>query len=288
MARQYHYLVASLRDYALEGAEKDFDAFQIRDYVRENLSGQDLDTLCMFYTYYDIENIVSVATRSNRFNNLGNFTLEELDDEVKKPESLPRYLGAVIEAYNNPEANENEDVDTSRRLERSLYEAYYREAAKSQSRFVREWTDFDRTLRNLCAAIAARKANRPAEDVVVGDDAVTAAISRSTASDFGLKGELDYIDAVMQALTEEDNILEKERKLDALRWKVVDDMTTFEYFSLDAVLAYLIKVNLVYRWRQLDPQTGREMFSHLLDMLSGTGLFEWIDRKSAEEQIEIK
>ncbi len=279
MAKEYYYLVASLRDYALDGSEKDFDAAGIRAYVRENLSEEDAATLDFFYTFYDIENIVSVYNGRNRFGGMGNFTIEQLDDEVRRPENLPAYLARVIEAYNSPDNNEEEDIDTSLRLERSLYEAFYREASRSRNRFVRDWFDFDRTLRNICAAAAAVKARRPVEEVVVGDDAVTQALCRSTAADFGLKGEVEFIEPLMQTLTEENDIISRERRLDMLRWAVAEEMTIFDYFNMEAVLAYMVRVGLVQRWKTLEPRTGREMFARLLDALSGPELFEWIAKK---------
>ena len=42
-------------------------------------------------------------------------------------------------------------MDTSRPFEQALFEAYYGLCAASPSRFLREWSDFDRTLRNVAA-----------------------------------------------------------------------------------------------------------------------------------------
>lgn len=264
----YYALVASLRDLAPGGTNKDFDANEIRAYVREELKEADRQLLDFFYTWYDIENLVAAWTRSDHFNPLGNFTAEQLALEAGKPEQLPYYLARVVEAYNAPEHNQDEQVEVAHGLARSLYEAFYRQAAGSANRFVREWFAFDRSLRNISAAVAARRSDRPVEQVVVGDDAVAEALKKSTAVDFSLKGEVEYIDTLIATLTEQDDLLEKERQLDALRWSMADELTRFDYFDLQAVLAYMVKVNLVARWQRLDVQIGKQFFDHLLNQLS--------------------
>lgn len=280
MAR-YYALVASLRELSQGAAgAKDFDACAIRDYVREHLGDEDRQLLDFFHTWYDIENLAAVASGSDNFNPLGNLSLEQLEAELKTPESLPGYLARVVEACRAGEQNEDEAVDVSRGMTRSLYEAFYGQAARSASRFVREWYAFDRTLRNICAAVAARRTGRAIEGVVVGQDDVTAALAGSSAADFGLKGEVGYIDALLGALTEQDDLLEKERRIDALRWRQADALSEFSYFDMDAVLAYMARVALVSRWQALDPATGRAMFEQLLDRLCGAEFFEWIDKKT--------
>lgn len=57
----------------------------------------------------------------------------------------------MLAAYARPDGEEAEEVDTSRPFEQALFEAYYGLCAASPSRFLREWSDFDRTLRNVAA-----------------------------------------------------------------------------------------------------------------------------------------
>jgi hypothetical protein len=281
MAEQYYYLVSSLREYPLDSAHKDFDATAIRGYIRENLAKADQRLLDLFHAWYDVENLCSVIERSNRWSELGNFTLEELGDEVKNPERLPAFMARIVEAYNNPEAET--EMDLSPGLAHALQEAFYAQTAQSDNRFMREWYEFDRTLRNICAAVAARRASRPVEDVLIGGGVVVEALKRAAGNDFGLKGEVEYADQVVQLMTEVTDLLEKERRLDVLRWTMADQLTAFNYFDMDRVLACMVKVNLVHRWRTLDPKIGAEMFDHLLQTLSGEELFEWIAKKEEND-----
>ena len=261
---KYYALVAGLREYSLDADNKGFDAPAIIAEVREELSKADRKCLELFYTYYDIQNIINVLAGRAQFSELGNFTREELDEEMKTPSHLPKFVSDILAAYSNPDDPEYDEVDRTKAIEKALYTAYYDICARSKNKFIREWYAFDRNLRNVSAAYAARRLGQPVADEIVGDGYVAETIQRSSAADFGLKGELEYIDRVMAAVGEEGNLLEKEHMIDLLRWEMADELTTFNYFDLDAVLGYLAKVNIVYRWATLDPKYGREMFQRLM------------------------
>ena len=97
-------------------------------------------------------------------------------------------------------------------------------------------------------------------------------LQRSSAADFGLRGELPYIDGVIAAVNEEGNLIEKEHKIDAIRWNQAAELAQFDYFDLDAILSYLVRVNIVARWTQLDAARGRAMFDRLMAELDGRRL----------------
>lgn len=264
-ATNYYCLVAGLREYALDSENKGFDAGEIIGEVIEQLSKKDLGYLRMFYTYYDIENIIKLRSGRGNLSALGNLSKEELESRV----GLPKYVCDVLSAYNDPEDTDYDDIDTSERLERSLFGAYYKECAKSKCKFIKTWSEFDRNLRNLAAAYSAREKGVVVADVLVGDGDIVRTLSRSSAADFGLKGELEYIDHVMSAVADNSNLLEKERRIDMVRWEMADELVTSDYFNINGILAYLAKIGLVYRWSMLDSQKGREVFGQLIDMLSG-------------------
>ncbi len=268
-AKNYYCLVAGLREYTLEADNKGFNAREVIDEICEELNKGDRHSLELFYGYYDIENIIGLKAGRSRFNPLGNFSREELEQQIAQPTTLPQYMTDVLRAYADPEGEEAESIDVSLPIERNLYAAYYKACAESGCRYVREWAAFDRTLRNVCAAYAARRKGQEVEGVVVGNDDITEALARSSASDFGLKGELDYLDEVMAAVADEQNIVEKERKIDRIRWSMSDTLAEKDYFNINTILSYLSKLNIVQRWFALDERVGRAMYDELIASLSG-------------------
>ena len=62
----------------------------------------------------------------------------------------------------------------------------------------------------------------------------------------------------------------REKGLDQIKWDKVEEITLFDYFTIEVVLAYTIKLDLAYRWLELDEEKGREMFSKIInDLKSG-------------------
>ena len=271
-SRNYYSLVAGLREYALDADTKGFDAKGIVEEILDGVCASDASEVRLLYGYYDCENILALRAGRSAHNPLGNLSREELEQELKAPSRLPQGIARVVKAYADPDGEEAGEVDTSRRLETTLFAAYYDACRRSRSRFLRAWSEFDRTLRNVMAALAARAASRPVEEVVVGGGDVAEQLQRSSAADFGLRGELPFIDSVIAAMNDEANLMEKERKIDLVRWEEASELATFDYFNINAILSYLVRINIVARWARLDAARGREMFNRLLAELDGKEL----------------
>ncbi|MDE6446009.1 MAG: DUF2764 domain-containing protein [Alistipes sp.] len=273
-ATNYYTLVAGLREYALDADNKGFDVQAIRAEIFEALTERDAKQLRLLDAYYDCENLAALRAGRTAYSPLGNLTREELAEELKNPVRLPDELARTIRAYNDPEGEEAETTDTTQAFEKSLFAAYYNLCGRKGCRFLRAWAEFDRNLRNLTAALTARALGRPVEEAVVGRGDVAEQLGRSSAADFGLRGELGYIDAVIAAMGDEANLIEKERKIDLVRWNEASELAAFDYFDINAVLSYAVRINIVARWTLLDPARGREMFARLLAELDGKELIE--------------
>ena len=267
--KDYYCLVAGFRDYTLDGDNKGFDAQAIVADIMDSLTGDDALQVSLLRGYYDCENIAALRADRQTHNPLGNYSHEELMQELKAPQLLPDPIARVLKAFADPESEEAETIDTNHRFETELFAAYYALCAQKGDRFLKAWSEFDRTLRNVTAAVTARAANRAVEDVTVGEGDVVEQLKRSSAADFGLRGELPYIDGVIAAVNDEQNLVEKERKIDLIRWNEAEELATFDYFDINAILSYLVRVHIVARWSRLDPKVGRELFERLMQTLDG-------------------
>lgn len=264
---EYYYLVASLRDWSLDSDTKGFDVREILDEIMENLTTSDRRCVDLLYAYYDCENLIARRAGRNRLNQLGRLSEEQLDEVLKERRYalLPKHVAEVVKLYvEADDEDRDEDVHLDERFERAIFEAYYKDLATSKCKFLRAWGEFDRNLRNIAAAVAAREAGRAVRDVTVGGGDIVEQLARSSAADFGLRGELQYIDSVIAAVSDEKNIVEKERKIDAIRWAEAEDIAVFDSFTINYILSYLVKVNIVARWTLLSPEVGREMLNRLM------------------------
>ena len=269
--KNYYYLVAGLKEYALDAEAKGFDIQSIVAEIKENLSSRDRRSAELLYGYYDIENIINIRAGRNRFSILGNFSREELEAELVSPVRLPAFIADTVKAYdlaaggNDPSAD---NFDSGVSLEHALFAAWYDACAHDKSRFLRQWAVFDKTLRNVSAAFTARRLNVPVADVIVGSGDIESALMRSSAADFGIRGELSWMDQLVAAMSDNSNIVEKEKRIDSIRWNMADELSAMNYFDIDFILAYLVKVNLISRWTSLDAARGRELLHKLIDGLT--------------------
>lgn len=140
---------------------------------------------------------------------------------------------------------------------------FYQNALSLKDHFLREYFRFDLNVRNAKVAYLNKALGRPA-----GTD-----IFMSAPGEFEEAQKLDSVLAT-------DDILARERGIDDLLWAKIDELTTFDYFDIDAVLGFIAKLHIVARWLKLDDGTGRQMFARLVDEVRGsyTGIRDAADK----------
>ena len=137
-----------------------------------------------------------------------------------------------------------------------LDEDFYRAALKHGNRFIRDWFRFDLDLRNTTVSYLNDSLGRPDnQDMILLED-------RETEEFF----ELDDARNVLNL----GDILKRERGLDELRWRKIDELTILDSFDLEVLLGYVAKLKIIDRWLQLDPDSGRELFRRLVEDIRST------------------
>lgn len=280
-SKSYNYEIASLVEYSLDTEAKGLNAPELLESLLASINKPDAQKLRLLFLRFDIENIVALANNRTKTSVLSTYSIDELRASVefylssqKNSDTdfqveLPPFIERVLASYKDPKRAEEEEILTSISLEQNLWSAYYRFAEKSDSHFICEWLNFDRSLRNITSAATARRLGMDVSGALVGSDDITSILETSNSSDFGLKGMFDNIDETLSIL-ELDDMVAKERKLDTMRWDKIDDLTTFDYFTVDALLGYMAKIAIIYRWIELDRATGEAMFNRLLADLTKT------------------
>jgi hypothetical protein len=84
-----------------------------------------------------------------------------------------------------------------------------------------------------------------------------------------LSAEYPYVEQLLSIYAIED-LLQREKAIDMLKWNWLDEGTFFNYFTVEKLISYYIKLEMIERWISLDPETGKEMFEKLIkDLESG-------------------
>jgi len=276
--REYYYLVAGLPDLFIDQESKNFNLVNLKEEIQELMHPKDYNLVELIFLEYDNHNFLNqLLNRKQEFIPIGKFSedfFKELDDNYHE---LPTYIKEFYFWYKNKqkenENNESNTLVTNEQVDKSpevlFQEYYYNYLKKFDNRFISHWYDFKRDLNNILTAINCRKHDINVESQLIGGGDLVDTLLRSQTPDFGLKKEIDYIDTILQ-ISELTDVVERERRIDLLKWEKVGDLTTFDYFNAERILAFVVKSTIVYRWSKLDAKVGEEMFKKLVTELRET------------------
>lgn len=264
--RNYYCLVAGLPDLVADEKKLAFSSVKFREMLKDDLHHSDFDLVRLFFLPFDHNNLLNLLFgREKEWDERGNYsreTIEQLADrksfEFADISMFPQYWADFMNLFYG-----DEGVGNYFEADLLLTTGYFRYLASNNNRFVREVALFDRNIGNIMSALNGRKYEVPYEENLVGDDSVIAALSKSKARDFGLSNEVNDIETLVQ-IFETENLLEREFKLDMFRWNTIDDMIFFNYFSIERIIAFLLKLFIVERWFHLDKEKGQQMFNKIV------------------------
>jgi hypothetical protein len=262
--RNYYYLVSGLQD-LFPGIHKlVLDQAGFRDLLKEHLHPADYRLAERLYLPYDNKNLLQLLQQQNApFDERGINSADFLTEQLREPEGLPEYMAAFISAF-----RAQEPLFPGMSPENELTTLYYKEMLDGPDDFLNGWFRFSLNVKNLLTASIARQQEIPYEHQIIGDDEISTAIRKSHLRDFGLSSELDYLEQVTE-IAAMDDFIEREKAIDQMIWDYLDEHTFFEYFTIDRILAYVIRLDMVSRWMAIDTDRGIQLFKEALQALKG-------------------
>ncbi len=263
---KYYYLIAGLPDVTLDDSKLSYTVADFKTGIYPDLSAQDKGLVDLFYLKFDNENVLRLLKdKEAETDERGCFTAAELSEAIEQireggqPEvkHFPAYLATFISQYLQA------DFDEGILPENRLAALYYAHTMKSSNPFVASWFAFNLHLNNILIALTARKYKWEVAGSLVGDTEVGEALRTSGARDFGLSGEVEYFDALLK-IHETEELLEREKKLDQLRWDWLEEATFFHYFTIERIFAFLVRLEMIERWVSLDKEKGNQLFRRMI------------------------
>ena len=304
----YYCLMAGLPEVKLGDARPQRTILEMKEELSDILESQDARLMQTYFLRFDCENLVSLLQgvlrltsgeiedtlpvvpnvnldlgplkdevrkelsipQQKPFNHRGNYSYEELQTLVEEARSMegtvngfPAFMADFVRDYDAHAEDRNWFACDAALL------AYYDFARRSPNTMMAEWYELNFNILNILTALIARKQEWPLADYVQGSGPVVDAILKQAAQpDFGLSAELDYMKDLMLSAETSDPV-EKERQIDALRWKWLEDKTFFEPFDITALFAFVVRCEILERWSMLDPEQGRQRFTEIIEELRG-------------------
>lgn len=270
---KYYYLISGLPNIALDDSKLAYSVAEFRTELEGVLSSGDKKLINLFYLKYDNKNLVAHAKNPDCDPDLRgsisyddfNTLFKALKDEERLPcnAKIPFYFMTFFTTYLAEEKKDEPVKDETISLEDRLAALYYAYAMKCGNAFVSAWFELNLNMNNMLTAFTCRKYGFDKATYIVGDNDVAESIRTSNARDFGLGDSVDYLPE-LQRIAEESDLIAREKKLDLLKWKWLDDNTFFKTFDIESVFAYLLKLEMIERWVTLDKATGEKTFRELV------------------------
>ena len=144
---------------------------------------------------------------------------------------------------------------------------------QADNRFVRAWFAFNQDMNNVLVAQICRKHGFDVKQQIVGQGEVAEQLrTHATQKDFGLN-EVDGDFQAILALAQIEDLMEREKAMDAIRFEWLQERTEFDYFSAEMVFAYYLETVMLHRWSLLTVEEGEKVFRALVaDMKKGVRL----------------
>ncbi|MFO7575551.1 MAG: DUF2764 family protein [Bacteroidales bacterium] len=269
--RLYHCYVAGLYDLSFDDGKNLISLTDFRSELKEILHPDDYHLASLIFLQYDNKNLLRfISGKEEQHDDHGNFTKEDFEEQVELLDSiikvediLPSYMVAVISDW--IEAEKSIDLIEA---EKRLTEGYFELVKDSGSKFLMKWSEFELDLNNILVLKNSMELELDTSNQIVGDNPFSEelkVISRRR-SDFRIPPEPDYATLIFN-IAGETEFLEREIKIDQIRWNYINDLIFFEYFTIDFILGYLVKLSIALRWKELIPEKGEEMLKRLVTEL---------------------
>ncbi|MBQ0007980.1 MAG: DUF2764 family protein [bacterium] len=198
---------------------------------------------------------------------------EELQEELSSGDF--KLFSLIADGIENADVKQyvsrwERDPETEETIELSEEQRatlYYEYGMKSRNKFVREWFEFNLNVNNILTAIICRNNGWDIRKAVVGNNSVAESIrENSTVRDFNLKAILDYYPTLQQIIDTE-NLMEREQKIDALKWQWLENNSFFNFFGIEKIISFYIRCSLLERWNILTIEEGERIFREIIDNL---------------------
>lgn len=264
----YYCLVAGLPDISLDDGKLSYSVSDFKAELYPDLSAQNRKLIDLFYLKFDNMAILKLLKNKDTvIEDKGNFSAEELLQLIEAvregdtpDKKYPSYLVNFVSQYLQLSQDELYRADDL------LAALYYSYGMSSNNAFIASWFEFNLNLNNILAALAARKYKMEVSSVIVGATSICEQLRTSNARDFGLNETLEYFEA-LQRIADIEELVEREKKVDMLKWKWLEDESFFHYFTIERIFVFLMQLEMIERWISLDKEKGNELFRKMIQDL---------------------
>lgn len=253
----YYFLLSGLPDLKLDspGTVPSVDELRQQILEQDDMGKKDLQQLEMFFLINDCRNLtVLLDDNLAELPYAGNWNKQELqeliadalEDVFEDDKRFPPFMAPFVREYFE-RRREDGYFPEDRVMVR-----YWKYLKQHGTGFVRRWAELSLDIANTLTALLCEQQGWDVERYTYDYDA--------SQVDETLMSQL-------HAIAKDTDPVQKERRIDALKWVWIEDETFLEPFDINALFAYILKADILERWTRLDPEQGKERFQQIIENL---------------------
>ncbi|WP_297101035.1 DUF2764 family protein [uncultured Draconibacterium sp.] len=267
--REYYCLIAGLPDLFFDESKTTVTSSVFREELQHQLSPSDFKLVEYLFLPFDNLNLLNIFFGQNNPNFYpGNITKHELEfqfspenEEIELPEYMKTFL-CWMKGVDKKQADlEDKNILTT---------LFYEHAIDCPNSFLQNWFRFELNLKNIFTAFNCKKYNYEPEThllEVEGECVVYSLLIENKLKADYFEELLPFHDELFKIAESNVEWMEKEKAVDKIKWEYLDENTFFNFFTIEKVLAFTIKLQLIERWMKLDKETGKQLLDKLIDEL---------------------
>lgn len=253
----YYYIATALPELKLGVApEITFPYFVYL--LQENLSSGDFEQARAIRRYFDIENI-RAFWRKEAIDPRGNLDVNSLEEALVTGTGLPSYVYDFMDKHDSLQ-------DRLRHFP-FLIVTYFNEEISKAKGFLKKYLQFERDLRLVLVGLRAKKLHR---DLLVElqyedpeDNMVAQLLSQKDAKSYDPPEDYEAVKALFEEFSDDPASLNK--ALYEYRIQTIDQMIGLQVFTLDYILAYLVKLIYMEKWLEQDRDKGIQIIKKIIN-----------------------
>ena len=263
LKKEYYCLVAGLPDLFFNENRSEFDSLIFKNELKLQLRKSDFELAKLLYLKYDNENLLNLLFVKNEpFNSLGNYSKDFLEAQMENPIKIPDYMIDFIRWNNKQEIHE-----LNLKTENKLHSLFYEYLVSTKNQFLSEWFSFELNIKNILTVFNCEHFKYETEKhlICVGqNNLVYSLLINERLKPEYFEEELPFADHIFRVAESKISPEEKEKKIDKILWDYLDEFTFFNYFTIEKILSYIIKLGIIERWMKLDIETGKALLNKLI------------------------
>jgi hypothetical protein len=269
--KSYYCLVAGLPDLFFNESKTGINSLTFRNELKIELIEEDFQLAKLLYLPFDNQNLLTLLFQpENSFQTTGNFNKLFLEEQIEKPIELPEYMANFILWVKKSEIKTQLPE-----AETKLLKIFYEYVFKGKNTFIKQWFSFELNLKNALTALNCQSFGYPIKNQLIEtkNSNVYDLLKSNRLKPDLFEEELPFAEIIFRVAESNKSMLEKEKTIDSIKWDWLDEHTFFFYFTIEKILGFIIKLQIIERWIILDTGTGKQLLKKLLNELKASYTF---------------